>query len=137
MTGSPLFPSVKLFPGLQYSSEPETVYTMDVTFDGVTLSAISEPETTDIFPFNETELAAGDNYVEAMPKLKFSRTYLCGPADATEREAIRSKYGIPGDLVIAGVTYDSCYIKPPVSFRPLCPGKWQYKITFVQHTSVL
>lgn len=134
----PLLPSMYLFPGVQRSplmSDPAR--DLDVVFAGVRLSAISEPETVDVFPFNETELAAGDNYIEASPKLRFSRTYICGPADAAEREAIRSKYGVPGDLVIDGVTYESCYIKPPISFSLIFPGRWQYKITFVRHTSIL
>lgn len=110
---------------------------LDVTFAGIKLSTISEPEPLYDIPFSETELASGKNFVQASPEVKFSKTYICAPAPYSEKQAIIAMLGIPGDLVIDGVTYSSVYIKPPLSFIDLIPGagKYMYTINFVRHTS--
>lgn len=108
---------------------------LDVTFAGITLSAISEPDPVYDIPFNETILASGQNYIQANTVVKFSRTYLCAPATYAERQAIIAKLGVSADLIIDGTTYSGCYIKPPLSFSQLIPGKYAYTINFVQHSS--
>lgn len=107
---------------------------LDVVFAGIILSALSEPEIVDDFELNETTLASGNTFVQASTVPKFTKTYICGPADIAEMEALRAKRGLPGDLVIDGLTYSNCYIKPPLTFSRIMNGAWQYKITFIQHT---
>lgn len=109
---------------------------LDVVFAGLRLSALSEPEIVDDFPYNETTLASGNIYIETSPVQKFTKTYACS-ADLVEREAIRARRGVSGDLTIDGITYSNCYIKPPLSFSRVMNGLWQYKITFVQHTGTV
>lgn len=108
---------------------------LDVTFGGVALTVLSEIGPSYEIPFNETILASGKKYIQASTEVQFSKTYLCGPVTYAERQAVLALLGIPSDLIIDGTTYTGCYIKPPLTFQQLVPGKWQYQITIVQHTS--
>lgn len=107
---------------------------LDVVFAGIRLSALSEPAITDDYPYNETTLASGNTFVQTSQVKRFAKTYKCLTIDDVERDAVRSKAGIFADLVIDGVTYSTCCIKPPLKFvYTKVPGRWEYEITFVQH----
>lgn len=108
---------------------------LDVTFGGITIPAYSEPAPSYTVPFNKTVLASGKTYIEASTEQQFSKTYLCAPVTFAERLAIVAMLGTAADLIIDGTTYTGCYIEPPIKFQQLITGRWQYTITFVQHTS--
>lgn len=111
---------------------------LDVVFDGLRISALSEPEIVDDFSYNETRLVSGETFIQTSTTARFSKTYRCLTEDDVERDAIRLKRGKFADLVIDGITYSGCCIKPPIRFKYLrAPGRWEYDITFVQHTGTL
>lgn len=110
---------------------------LDVTFAGITLSVLSEPEPSINFPFKKTILASGKTYIQTSSEIEYNWTYRCGPALWSEITALIAMAGVSGDLVIDGTIYSNCYIVPPLSRLLLVKGRWSYDITFAQHTSLL
>lgn len=108
-----------------------------VTFGGSTVSVTRRGDIEVDAPFNETTLLSGETYIQASSKQKFVRKFECYTESFTEISTLMGYIGQAKTLVIDGVSYTNCYIKPPLSYQELIygSGKYSYKITFMRHTA--
>lgn len=110
---------------------------MTVTFDGLPVSVLQEHEIAINAGFSETTLLSGKTYIQASGEQRFARSYECYTEDFTEISDLLAKLGTAATLDIDSISYDNCYISPPISYRELIKGsgKYTYTISFVRHTA--
>jgi hypothetical protein len=107
---------------------------MTITFNGQTLTNASTYEDDAGVKIKETTLMSGETHVSASSKTSFKPSFTCYPDTASEITTLRGLIGSPCTLIIDSTSYTNCYISSFKS-KQFAPGKYQYTISFVQHTA--
>lgn len=105
-----------------------------ISFSGITLTDASTYEDDAGIVLKETTLLSGKNHVSASSETVFRPSFTCLTEDYSEITSLRALIGSSGTLLIDSTSYTYCYIKSFKS-KQYAPNKWQYEISFTQHTA--